>query len=175
MKQKWLGVIGSRLITETIEQEIIKLVTEKMKSGNSIVTGGAPGADFIAARTALNIDPSGERIKIFLPTEQKIYMNYFNDRVSEGKITEPEITRLSLLLDKIKITNPDSIIENNNFTTANASSFHNRNNQIVDLADELLAFSVNNSSGTAYTIEKAKEKGIPVKIFNYSIPAYLDS
>ena len=55
------------------------------------------------------------------------------------------------------------------FTEVNADSFHARNCQIVALADELVAFRVNNSPGTTFTIDEAKEKGISVKVFDYTI------
>ena len=51
----------------------------------------------------------------------------------------------------------------------NQKTYFNRIKQIVEKADELVAFHVNKSHGTQYTIELAKKKGIPVKIFSYSI------
>lgn len=39
-----------------------------------------------------------------------------------------------------------------------------RNVQIVDYADEVLAFQVDNSKGTGHSIELAKRQGKPVKV-----------
>lgn len=44
-----------------------------------------------------------------------------------------------------------------------------RNAQIVDYADEVLAFSVDNSKGTGHSIELAKRQEKPVKVIEISI------
>jgi len=41
--------------------------------------------------------------------------------------------------------------------------------QIIDIADELIAFHVNDSEGTQDTIIKARNKGIAVKVFSYKV------
>ena len=44
-----------------------------------------------------------------------------------------------------------------------------RNSLIVELADELMAFQVNKSAGTQDTIDKARLKGIPVSVREYTV------
>ena len=46
--------------------------------------------------------------------------------------------------------------------------YFERNRRIVEEVDKLIAFDLasNNHSGTRYTIDKAKEKGIPIVLFN---------
>jgi hypothetical protein len=41
--------------------------------------------------------------------------------------------------------------------------------QIIDIADELIAFHVNGTEGTQKTIDKARRKEVEVKLFSYSI------
>jgi hypothetical protein len=42
-----------------------------------------------------------------------------------------------------------------------------RNQDVVDAADELLAFQVNASAGTQDTVDKAWIKGIPIGVFAF--------
>ena len=49
----------------------------------------------------------------------------------------------------------------------NVTTYHLRNQDVVDAADELLAFQVNASAGTQDTVDKARMKGIPVAVFTF--------
>ena len=49
----------------------------------------------------------------------------------------------------------------------NVATYYLRNQDVVDVAGELLAFQVNASSGTQDTVDKARLKGIPVTVFTY--------
>lgn len=73
------------------------------------------------------------------------------------------------LLRNIAKHRPGVLCDATDFNEVNAESFHARNCQIVALADELVAFRVNDSRGTTFTIDEAKEKGIPVKVFDYIV------
>ena len=78
------------------------------------------------------------------------------------------IATIALLRDIAK-NRSGVLYDTTEFTEVNAESFHARNCQIVALADELVAFRVNYSPGTTFTIDQAQEKGIPVKVFDYTI------
>lgn len=78
------------------------------------------------------------------------------------------IATVALLRDIAK-HRPGVLHDATEFTEVNAESFHARNCQIVDLADQLVVFRVNDSPGTTFTIDQAREKGIPVKVFDYTI------
>jgi len=47
------------------------------------------------------------------------------------------------------------------------TTYYLRNQDVVDVADELLAFQVNASGGTQDTVDKARLKGMPVVVFTY--------
>jgi pentose-5-phosphate-3-epimerase len=49
----------------------------------------------------------------------------------------------------------------------NKETYFNRISQIIDVADELIAFHVNNTEETKETIEKARNKGISGKVYSY--------
>ncbi len=165
---KWVSVGGGRKINQKIKDDIKKAVSEKMKQGFGLVSGGAPGVDFYATKVALEFDPKCERIKIFLPTNLDIYFKYFKSRIESGIILESEFLELKNQLEYIKSKNPYALVENDE-KEVNKDSFHKRNAQIVDFADELLSFWVNKDSGTGFAIEYAKQKGVPVKIYEYTI------
>ena len=50
------------------------------------------------------------------------------------------------------------------------STYYLRNQDVVDVADELLAFQVGGSAGTQDTVDRARLKGIPVALFTFPVP-----
>ena len=53
--------------------------------------------------------------------------------------------------------------------TIDKEAYFNRITQIIDIADELIAFQVNDTEGTQDTINKARNKGVGFRVFSYSI------
>jgi hypothetical protein len=47
------------------------------------------------------------------------------------------------------------------------TTYYRRNQDVVDVADELLVFQVNDSGGVQDTVDRARAKGIPVVVFTY--------
>ena len=67
--------------------------------------------------------------------------------------------------------NASALIENKNNKIVDKNAYFQRNQDIVEAADELITFHVIESTGggTLDTIEKAKKLGVPFKSFNYSL------
>ena len=170
---KWIAISGSwRKINREVEKDVRQTVREIISRGDGIVSGGALNVDYIAIDEALKLDPTAKRIKIFLPTNLEIYTRHYHKRAVEGIITKGQAEELIAQLSKIKEINAASIIENKNNKIVNENTYHKRNSAIVEMADELKAFYVNigiGGVGVKDTIEKARKKGIPVKVFNYTV------
>ena len=166
---KWLGVVGTREVNGTIRCDIEQFVGQKIAEGSGIVSGGATGVDHEAARLAYEYGLGAVRFRIFLPVELELYCQALYDRAAVGKCRQDDAIATVALLRDIAKHRPGVLRDATDFNEANADSFHARNCQIVDLADELVAFRVNDSSGTTFTIDQAREKGIPVKVFDYTI------
>ncbi len=167
---KWIAISGSwRKMNKELEQDVRKTVREIISQGDSIITGGALNVDYIAADEALKIDSIAEKIKIFLPATLEIFAAHYRKRAKEGVITEKQAEGLIAQLSKIKELNLSFLIENKNNKVINKSAYYERNSAIVEAVDELIAFHVNERAGTKDAIEKARKKGIPVKIFTYTI------
>ena len=109
------------------------------------------------------------RFRIFLPVKLELYCQALYDRAAVGKCRQDDAVATVALLRDIARNRPGVIRDTTEFTEVNAESFHARNCQIVVLADELVAFRVNNSLGTTFTIDQAREKGIPIKVFDYTV------
>ena len=113
-----LAIVGSRtfsdysLLVETLKTHYFE---ESGLAFNEIVSGGARGADSLAAEFA---KVNNIKLTIFWPDWDKF-----------GK-----------------------------------SAGFKRNVQIVDYADEVLAFSVDNSKGTGYSIELARKQNKVVRV-----------
>ena len=155
---KWLGVVGTREVNDTIRRDIEQFIGQKIAEGGGIVSGGATGADHEAAR-----------FRIFLPVELELYCQALYDRAAIGKCRQDDAIATVALLRDIAKHRPGVLRATTEFTEVNAESFHARNCQIVALADELVAFRVNDSPGTTFTIDQAGEKGISTKVFDYTI------
>lgn len=167
---KWIAISGSwRIINKKVEKDIRKVVKDILARGDGIVTGGALNVDYIATDETLKYDLSANRIKVFLPTTLEIYARHYHKRAKEGVITEKQAEDLINQLELIKKLNHLSFIENTVNKVVDKKTYFERNKKVIQAADELVAFHVNESEGVADTIEKAKKKGIPVRKFVYVI------
>jgi hypothetical protein len=167
---KWIAIAGSwRQGAPHLEEDVRATVQDIFRAGNGIVTGGALGVDSIATDEYLRCDPSAARLKIFLPTTLEKYAAHYRKRAHEGVITLAQADGLIGQLEKIRAAQPASILENPVVTDIDKTAYFNRITEIVDVANELIAFQVNASEGTQHTINKARRKGIPVKVWSYKI------
>lgn len=167
---KWVSIGGSwRKQKQQLEADVRKATKNIINNGNGIISGGALGVDYITTDEALRLDPTAKRIKIFLPTTLEIYIQYYREKSKEGIITEKQAKDLINQLNKIKAINPPSIIENKRNKIVNEDTYAQRDSVIIGLADEAISFHVNQSEATKNNIEKIRLKGIPLKVFPYTI------
>jgi len=149
-----------------IENQVREEVRSLINLVNGLVSGGDLGADFFATDEALQTGIDASRLKIIIPSTLEIYSAHYLHRASEGVITRGQAEDLILQLDTVR--SMGCLVEGN-AQDIDKEAYFNRITQIIDIADELIAFHVNDSEGTQDTINKARNKGIPVKVFGYSI------
>lgn len=167
---KWIAISGGwRKRNIQVENDVRRTVREIIMRDDGIVSGGALGVDYFATDEALKLDPTGTKIKIFLPTSLETYARHYRTRASEGVITAAQAEALIAQLERLKNANPEGLIENPEVAEVNTETYYARITQIVEAADELMAFHINASAGTQDTITKAETKGIPVRKFEYTI------
>ncbi len=113
---------------------------------------------------------------MFLPTTLEKYAEHYQKQASLGTITSEQAENLINQLTRLKQISSEAFIENPdvNFTEETKKNmYYERNSKIVEASDELIAFHIKTEAsqglGTADTIEKAKAKGIPVKVFSYDL------
>jgi hypothetical protein len=169
---KWIGVSGSwRNTSRELEQDLRHEVVAALKRGDGIVTGGALNVDYIATDLALKHYPDGSHIKVIIPTTLETFAAHYRERSDEGVITQGQaeelITQLTL------VNKLGSLVETPANSEVNKGTYYLRNTEVVNASDELLAFQVNKSGGTQDSIDKARAKGIPVRVFSYSVEAAL--
>ena len=88
------------------------------------------------------------------------------NRAGEGVITHGQAESLILQLEKVRAM---GCLVEGTAQIIDKEAYFNRITQIIDIADELIAFQVNDSEGTQDTIIKARNKGIAVKVFSYEV------
>jgi DNA helicase HerA-like ATPase len=168
MQFKWIAIAGSwRNSAGKVEKKVREKVKQIVQRGDGIISGGALGVDFFALDEALKYDQKAEKIKIFLPTSLKIYKKHFFKRAKEGVITKDQAEELIEKLEFLKKINPKALDEDEDEKIVSKGTYFKRNQKIVDHADRLIAFWVNQSSGTGDAIDRARKKGILVKIYRY--------
>ncbi|XOB42365.1 MAG: hypothetical protein ACKKMP_03330 [Candidatus Nealsonbacteria bacterium] len=174
---KWIGISGGWSKTnQEIEDKVRSTVREIIQQGDGIVSGGALGVDFIALDEALKNDLKAERIKIFIPTTLEKYAEHYRKHARLKTITSKQAENLIGQLKRLKQINPQALIENpdTNFTEeTKRTMYYERDSRVVSASDELIAFHIRTKAseglGTTDTIEKARKKRIPVKLFSYDI------
>ncbi len=166
---KWVAVSGSwRRSSPEVENDVREAIADVMQRGDGIVTGGALGVDFVATEEALKHNPEADRIKIIIPTSLEVYAEHYRKRADEGVITFEQAEALIGLLNAIKERRKDSLAEMH-YSVLNEETYYDRNTKVLENADELLAFQVNNSLGTQDTIDKAHNLGLTVTLKQYII------
>lgn len=167
---KWIAISGGwRKNNEQTESDARKEVREIISRGDGIVSGGALGVDYFATEEALKINETADKIRIFLPSTLEVYTKHYRNRANEGVITQEQAELLITQLEKLKKLNPDSIKENFENKIIDKEAYYQRIEEIIKASDELVAFHINESAGTQYTIDQAKLKGIPIKLSTYKI------
>ncbi len=165
----WNAISGSwRRTNSEVERDVRTAVAEVMRHGDGIVTGGALGVDYIATEEALSHNPDAGRIKIYLPTSLEIYAAHYRKRASEGVITTEQAESLIGLLGAVQRRSAESVIEMGH-TVLNQTTYYDRNTQVIENADRLLAFQVNGSQGVQDAVDKAKAHGLEVQLKQYTI------
>lgn len=163
----WLAVVGTREVDYQIRQDIEEYIGQKIADGYGIVSGGETGVDHEAARLAFAAGLSKEKFRIYLPIELGKYCVELIARSAEGKCRESDARETVELLTKINEDSPGVICDKTPFSRLDEESFQARNLQIIDLADELVAFRVDMSRGTTFTVEQARWLGMAVEVIDY--------
>ena len=164
----WVGVSGSwRYALPGLADAVQREVAAALRAGKSIVSGGALGVDYWAAETVLDLDPG--RLKVILPTSLVTYAAHYRRRATEGIISTQQAEDLIGQLEAV--ADVGGLVEHpERPQVVDVIAYSLRNQDVVDVADELLAFQVNASGGTQDTVDKARLKGIPVIVFTYRAP-----
>ena len=167
---RWIGISGSwRQNAPSLKRDVEREVTEIIKRGDGIVTGGALGVDHIATACVVRLEPSLTLLKIILPTDLATYLAHYRKQAQNGVITAFQAREHGQLLKLVYKTRPQSLIWAQTGKMVNEKSYHARNKLIAEAAGELVAFQVNKSVGTQQTIDHARTIGNKVTVFRYKI------
>ena len=171
---KWIGISGGwRKTNKEIENLVRETVREIITRGDGIISGGALGVDSIVLDEAVKLDKTGAQIKIFIPANLETYASHYRRRAKEGVITKAQAESLIEQLADLKNLNPNSLIENNSNEIIDKEAYYKRNSEVVAASDELIAFRIKTEAsegmGTKDTIDKAEQKGIPVRVFQFDL------
>jgi hypothetical protein len=164
----WVAISGSwRYAPPGLPDAVHREVAAALAAGKRIVTGGALGVDYWATETALGINPG--RLKVILPTSLATYAAHYRRRATEGVISAEQAEDLIRQLETV--ARAGGLVEHSERPqVVDVSTYYLRNQDVIDVADELVAFQVNASGGTQDTVDRARSKGIQVTVFTYRAP-----
>lgn len=166
----WFGISGSwRKTSEEVEKSVRAAVRKIINRGDGIVSGGALNVDYFATDEALKLNPTADRVKVFLPVPLDLYAAHYRRRATEGVITSEQAETLVSQLQKLHDINKDSLISNPRNTIVNEKTYFERNTEVINHSDALLAFQVNESAGVGDTAQKALDQGKPVCLEKFII------
>ncbi len=163
---KWIIVTGTwRLTDKRVEADVREAARKIFDLGHGLVTGGATGVDFFAMEEFVRLNPSCTKIRVFLPAKLSHYISDYRTHLKFYPINDEVITKLEQLLIIIQDRNPSALFEarkESGHITQKDQEY--RQEEEIDFSDEVYAFQVNGSAGTADTIRKAKAEGLPITI-----------
>lgn len=162
---KWILFTGTwRLTSPEVEEDVRAAAREVLSRGDGIVTGGATGVDYFAMTEALKIDPTGNTLKVFLPTHLENYIRDYRENWCWAPVTKESIDALAACLSQlaqVKLEHLHALPEEGAITQEH---YNLRHNDEVAHSDEVYAFHVNASTGTQDTIDKATAAGLPLSL-----------
>jgi len=164
----WLAISGSwRYAPPGLPDAVRREVAAALAAGKKIVTGGALGVDYWATEITLSIDPA--RLKVILPTSLATYAAHYRRRAAEGVVSAKQAEDLIRQLETV--ARAGGLVEHpERPQVVDVTTYYQRNQDVVNVADELVAFQVNASGGTQDTVDRAQLKGIPLTVFTYRAP-----
>ena len=169
-----VGISGTwRILAPEVEGDVRAAVQKIHADGKGVICGGAMGVDFFAADEMLKLDPTGESVLILLAMTIEAYAARL-DMWATKQGTEASRSQADAVLDLFKrltAVRPESLVIGPAIDPMEVTEevYLAINDRIVELADELMAFQVNKSSGTQDAIDKMRAAGKPVTIHTYIV------
>lgn len=162
---QWVIFTGTwRLTNKEVETDVRRAAREVFVRGDGIVTGGATGVDFFAMDEFVKLNPTCNRIRIFIPARLDHYIADYRKNWMHSPIDDSDIDRLEHLLRLIKERNPAAIYEvRKSYGDITQEEYNLRHNEEVTFSDKVFAFRVNSSTGTSDTIKKAQAAGLELE------------
>lgn len=166
----WFGISGSwRKTSGEVERGVREAVRRIINRGDGIVSGGALNVDYFATDEAMKLNPTADRIKVFLPVSLDLYAAHYRKRATEGVITSGQAETLIAQLQNLHDINKDSLVGNPRNTVVNEKTYFERNTEVINHSDALVAFQVNESAGVGDTAQKALNQGKPVCLEKFTV------
>lgn len=157
-----IAVIGSRALPVAFSEKVLGVVGRLLLRGHEVCHGGAMGADHFVLQALINLQAASRGILFsawdsVLGFPAQVQPDVQKYLAAGGRAIVPTTGgRLHYL--------PASGGVNISYPTAR-NALLQRNVEMVNHSDALVAFLHGESRGSSFTIKKACEKGLPVLVF----------
>lgn len=160
-----VAISGSwRFSTDQLSTDLQAECGRIMDSADQIVTGGALGVDFTATQIAFASGRAESAVCVIIPTSLAIYTKHYLQRAAQGVISHDQAQSL---IEQLEAVHEIGALVQMDATTVDRESYYARNAAVIDAADRLVAFQVNDSAGTQDAIDRARNKRMPLLVYNY--------
>ncbi len=164
---KRVAILGSwKSIQIDIADDVRKFTRHIIQRGDSIMTGGGPGVEYIVTDEVLKEDTTAEHLEIILAAPFEIYKSHILRSALRNVITKEESDSLIRQLQGIRLKNK-TVIKAMNVKEFNNDALTIRNKAVADIADEIIIFQIDDSADVESAIESARKREIPVKVMRY--------
>jgi|JI10StandDraft_1071094.scaffolds.fasta_scaffold47476_3 hypothetical protein len=164
---KRVAILGTwKSIQSDIAEDVAQFTRQVVQRGDKIMTGGGPGVEYIVIQEALKWDTLAENLEVILPVPLENYKSHVMKSAVRNVIAKTESDDLIRLLQGLRLKNRTTLkaMKLKEFSNDGLIS---RNQAVVDIADELIAFQINDSSDIEAGIERARKREIPARIMHY--------
>jgi len=150
MSNQLVAIIGSRMLPIVYKEKMREVIKQLLEKGYDIASGGALGADEYALESLLELGAA----------KRGVTFSAWTGFVGFPFSVQPQIREFAkqggrIIWGTARPHSPRPEI---------VAGLLGRNRKLVESCCALIAYPFGESRGTMYTIKRAEEKGIPVKI-----------
>lgn len=164
---KRVAILGTwKSIKMDIADDVEPLTRQVIQRGDRIITGGSPGVEYVVASESLKWDPKAEKLEIVMPMGFDLYKSHLLKSAVRHVIDKEEADNIIEQLRQLRIVS-NTVVKAMKSTEFSPKALADRNIAIANVADELIAFQINDSTDVEAAIKHARKREIPVRIMHY--------
>lgn len=164
----WYAVSGPCFeFNPWFEGDVDSAVKMVLSSGNGIITGISPGADYLSVMKVFGTGNPGKQLRICIPVSLETLSDVYKGLSSTGEVPAERAQEVLSLINRLNEFFPEIVVNHSGFSRIREESYHVRNSRIIETCDEVYAFQLNNNLIVQDLVDQAKFSGKQVHLVRY--------